>query len=84
MSHETIYTAIYVQPRGALRNELVACLRRGRSTRKPRSRGTDRRGKILDMLSIHVRPPEVADRLIPGQATARPVQHADTSSAYRG
>lgn len=84
MSHETIYTAIYVQPRGALRNELVACLRRGGSTRKPRSRGTDRRGKILDMLSIHVRPPEVADRLIPGQATARPVQHADTSSAYRG
>jgi len=66
VSHETIYTAIYVQPRGVLRSELVACLRQGRSTRKPRSRGTDRRGKIPDMQSIHVRPPEVADRLIPG------------------
>ena len=66
VSHETIYTAIYVHPRGELRSELVACLRQGRSTRKPRSRGTDRRGKIPDMQSIHVRPPEVADRLIPG------------------
>lgn len=66
VSHETIYTAIYVQPRGELRSELVACLRQGRSTRKPRSRGVDRRGKIPDMQSIHVRPPEVADRLIPG------------------
>ncbi len=66
VSHETIYTAIYVQPRGELRSELVACLRQGRSTRKPRSRGTDRRGQIPDMQSIHVRPPEVADRLIPG------------------
>ena len=66
VSHETIYTAIYVQPRGELRSELIACLRQGRSTRKPRSRGTDRRGKIPDMQSIHVRPPEVADRLIPG------------------
>ena len=66
VSHETIYTAVYVQPRGELRSELIACLRQGRSTRKPRSRGTDRRGKIPDMLSIHMRPPEVADRLIPG------------------
>ena len=66
VSHETIYTAIYVQPRGALRTELIACLRQGRSTRKSRTRGTDRRGMIPDMQRIHVRPPEVADRLIPG------------------
>lgn len=66
VSHETIYSAIYVLPRGELRTQLVACLRQGRSTRKPRSRGTDRRGRIPDMQSIHVRPPEVADRLIPG------------------
>lgn len=66
VSHETIYNAIYVLPRGELRTQLVACLRQGRSARKPRSRGTDRRGRILDMQSIHVRPPEVADRLIPG------------------
>jgi IS30 family transposase len=66
VSHETIYSAIYLVLRGELRKELIACLRQGRSTRKPRTRGTDRRGKIPDMQSIHVRPPEVADRLIPG------------------
>lgn len=66
VSHETIYGAIYVIPRGALRTQLIACLRQGRSTRKPRRRGQDRRGQIPDMQSIHVRPPEVADRLIPG------------------
>ena len=66
VSHETIYSAIYVLPRGELRKELIACLRQGRSTRKPRTRGTDRRGQIPNMQSIHIRPPEVADRLIPG------------------
>jgi IS30 family transposase len=66
VSHETIYTAIYAQPRGELRRQLVACLRQGRSTRLPRTRGTDRRGQIADMVSIHVRPPEIEDRVIPG------------------
>jgi IS30 family transposase len=31
-----------------------------------RTRGTDRRGQIPDMVSIHVRPPEIEDRLLPG------------------
>lgn len=66
VSHETIYTAIYAQPRGELRRQLVACLRQGRSTRMPRSRGTDRRGQIPEMVSIHVRPPEIDDRVMPG------------------
>ncbi len=66
VSHETIYTAIYAQPRGELRRQLVACLRHGHSTRMPRTRGTDRRGQIPDMVSIHVRPPEVNDRVMPG------------------
>jgi len=66
VSHETIYTAIYAQPRGELRRQLIACLRQGNSTRMPRSRGNDRRGQITDMLSIHVRPPEVDDRVMPG------------------
>lgn len=65
-SHETIYTAIYAAPRGALRRELVALLRQGRGARRPRSRGTDRRGGLQDIVSIHVRPPEVEDRLMPG------------------
>ena len=66
VSHESIYSAIYVLPRGELRTQLIACLRQGRSRRKPRARGTDRRGQIPNMRSIHVRPPEVTDRLIPG------------------
>jgi transposase, IS30 family len=66
VSHETIYNAIYLIPRGELRKDLVASLRHGHSTRKPRTRGTDRRGQIPDMQSIHIRPPEVEDRLIPG------------------
>ncbi|MDH6147440.1 IS30 family transposase [Paraburkholderia sp. WSM4179] len=46
--------------------QLIACLRHGHSTRMPRTRGTDRRGQIPDMVSIHVRPPEIEDRLLPG------------------
>jgi IS30 family transposase len=49
VSHETIYNAIYAQPRGELRRQLIACLRRGRSTRMPRTRGDDRRGQISEM-----------------------------------
>src|SRR5258708_2503035 len=64
VSHETIYTAIYAQPRGELRRQLVACLRHGHSTRMSRTRGTDRRGQIPDMVSIDVRPPEIEDRLL--------------------
>ena len=67
VSHETIYTAIYALPRGELRRQLIACLRFGRSTRLPRARGTDRRGQIPDRVSIHVRPPEVEDRVMPCQ-----------------
>lgn len=66
VSHETIYNAIYAYPKGALRKELMACLRQGKTSRKPRSSGKDRRGGIPDMVSIHVRPPEVNDRQLPG------------------
>lgn len=66
VSHETIYTAIYAAPRGALRRELVALLRQGRGARRPSSRGATRRGGLPDMVSIHVRPPEIEDRVMPG------------------
>ena len=66
VSHETIYNCIYAQPVGELRKELIANLRQARNKRTPRSKGQDRRGQIPDMLSIHVRPPEVEDRQFPG------------------
>jgi IS30 family transposase len=66
VSHETIYTAIYAMPRGELRTEVIGLLRQARRTRKPRARGEDRRGQIPGMVSIHVRPPEIEERVIPG------------------
>jgi IS30 family transposase len=65
-SHETIYTAIYAAPRGLLRRQLVALLRQGRGARKPRTRGLDQRGSLQDIVSIHMRPPEANERLLPG------------------
>lgn len=44
ISHEAIYQALYIQGRGALKRELVACLRTGRALRVPRAR-TRGRGK---------------------------------------
>jgi IS30 family transposase len=66
VSHETIYQAIYVQGRGALRRELAACLRTGRALRKPRRRADERRGRIKDMVNISGRPAEAEDRAVPG------------------
>jgi transposase, IS30 family len=67
VSHETIYQALYVQGRGALRKELTVYLRTGRALRKPRKRARgETRGKIPNMINISQRPPEVADRAVPG------------------
>lgn len=81
VSHETIYTAIYAQPRGELRRELIACLRQGHAKRLPRSRGTDRRGRLPEMMSIHVRPPEVDDRVMPGHWEGDFIKGAGNQSA---
>ncbi len=67
VSHETIYTTIYAHPRGELRKQLASCLRQGKSNKRPRAGGEDRRGKMADMVSIHARAPEVNDRLMPGR-----------------
>jgi IS30 family transposase len=67
LSHEAIYQALYVQGRGALRRELVACLRTGRALRVPRAR-TRGRGKkfVSPEVMIGERPPEAEDRAVPG------------------
>jgi transposase, IS30 family len=65
VSHETIYQSLFVQGRGELRRELARCLRSGRTARRPRGR-VDGRGRLPGMVMISERPPEVADRAIPG------------------
>jgi IS30 family transposase len=67
ISHEAIYQALFIQGRGALRRELVACLRIGRALRVPRAR-TQGRGKkfVTPELMISERPAEAGDRAVPG------------------
>lgn len=67
VSAETIYTYLYVLPRGELKKELLKSLRRGHKRR--RHKGRSRAGRpsdLEDMLSIEERPAEVADRAVPG------------------
>lgn len=69
ISHEAIYQYIYVLPRGSLKKTLVEGLRQSRTYRRTQRQANEdeeMRGKIKDMLSIHERPEEVADRTIPG------------------
>lgn len=67
VSHETIYQSLFVHGRGALRKELVSCLRSGRVTRRPHGRGVAGKGaRIKDMAMIADRPPEIEDRAVPG------------------
>lgn len=61
VSNETIYNCIYAQLVGGLRKDLIACLRQANNKRIPRSKG-----QIQDILSIHVRPPEIEDKQFPG------------------
>jgi IS30 family transposase len=67
ISPESIYQALYIQGRGALKRELVACLRTGRALRVPRAR-TSGSGKkfVTPQILISERPAEADDRAVPG------------------
>ncbi len=65
VSHQTIYTYIYLLPRGELKKELQSYLRRKMKPYK-KLKNTDNRGKIPDMISIEERPKSVEKRSIPG------------------
>ena len=67
ISHEAIYQALYIEGRGALKRELVACLRTGRALRKPRERARNRpQGHVTPDVVLSQRPAEAEDRAVPG------------------
>ena len=80
-SHETIYTYLYMLPKGELRKKLISYLRQKKRLRKNRKLTTDSRGKIADMISIHERPKEVEDRIIPGHWEGDLIMGKDHKSA---
>ena len=65
ISHEAIYTYLYVLPRGALKRELIGYLRQRHRFRRPHKVRLKPR-PIQDFISIEERPAEVADRTVPG------------------
>jgi hypothetical protein len=76
ISHEAIYQALYIQGRGALRRELVACLRTGRALREPRARSRNKpQGHVTPDVVISARPAEAADRAVPGHWEGDLVRH---------
>ncbi len=67
ISSEAIYQALYIQGRGALKRELVACLRTGRALRVPRARTRSKPGAhVTAEVMISERPAEAEDRAVPG------------------
>jgi IS30 family transposase len=67
ISHEAIYQSLFIQGRGALKRELVACLRTGRALREPRARSRNKpHGHVTADVVISERPAEAEDRAVPG------------------
>jgi len=67
ISHESIYSYLYLWPRGELRKIVLKCLRRKHKYRRKYGKGRRTRSCVIqDFISIEERPKEVADRIIPG------------------
>lgn len=67
ISHEAIYQSLYIEGRGALKRELVWCLRTGRALRAPRERSRRKAwAHVTPETLISERPAEVEDRAVPG------------------
>lgn len=81
ISHEAIYQYIYLLGRGELKKELISCLRQRKPLRQNRKGVTEKRGTIADMITIHERPSEVADRTVPGHWEGDLIMGKDHKSA---
>jgi IS30 family transposase len=65
ISHESIYTYVYILGRGSLKKELHSYLRQKKSVRNYYKRKTHHRS-FEDMISIEERPASIAMRTVPG------------------
>jgi IS30 family transposase len=66
VSHETIYAAIYAQPRGGLKQAMVEALRQAKPARGRRRTTAAARSFVPEELRIKYRPQEIEQRLLPG------------------
>lgn len=67
ISHEAIYQSLYIEGRGALKRDLVWCLRTGRALRAPRERSRRKTwAHVTPETLISERPAEAEDRAVPG------------------
>lgn len=81
ISHEAIYQSLFIEGRGALKRELVACLRTGRALRVPRGRTQNKpQGHVTADVVISERPAEAEDRAVPGHWEGDLIIGADRSA----
>ena len=66
ISHESIYSYVYVLPRGTLKKQIVSSLRKHHKYRSKKTKTRKKSAPIQDYLSIEERPTAVAKRTIPG------------------
>ena len=81
LSAKTLFVGLSVLPRGAMRSALLAALRQARTARRPRARGSDRRGQIPNMTPIAERPAEVTTRTVLGHWEGDVIQGTRNGSA---
>ena len=80
VSHESIYTYIYLKAKGELRKELISYLRQEKRVRK-RPEKRSKESLIPDRVGIEERPAEVAERIIPGHWESDLIIGKDNKSA---
>ena len=81
ISHESIYRAIYVMPRGELRTQIISALRQSRQKRMPRARGVARKSNIANLVPLSQRPAEADSREVPGHWEGDFIKGARNASA---
>ena len=81
ISHEAIYSYIYILPRGELKKSLIRCLRQGKPKRGVKPSTAAKRSQIPDLVTIDDRPKEVDGRQIPGHWEGDLIMGAGNKSA---